>query len=328
MNPLVNTVGPLAGASATKISAVQKAAAAQALVINGAASDASANNICTSQTPSGAGNLTLNGTLVNATTGTANIYATYSTPRRVYITSAGNDSGRTFTVTGTVITVLGATGVTETVTGADTSTVSTTNVFSTVSSVAISGSAAAGVTVGVNGIATLDKARRVLITCGGDDTGITATITGTDYGGLTQTETITLVNNSTVYSQIDYLTVTGITTSGAVATTISVGTNGIASSPWFKFDPYAMGTVAMQFDVTGTVNYSLEETMDDPCNLANPVAMASMVWSASSDTAVVAATADKFTRMTVAPTYARILLNSGTGSVRGTAAQSLGPVAG
>lgn len=320
-------VGPLASSSATKIGLSQKAAGAQALVLNGAACDATANNICTSQTPSGAGALTLNGTLVSNSV--ALIYPSYtSINRRVYITSAGNDSGRTFTVTGTQWTPKGYWGVSETVTGANASVVSTTAAFATVTSVTISGAAAGAVTVGVNGVATLDKARRVLFTSAGDDSGITFTVTGTDYSGTPISETLAGVNATTAYTNLDYATVTSITSSGAVATTLTVGTNGIASSPWVRFDGLAANAqVAYQSTVSGTVNFTVQSSMEDPTlpiNTNNPLGYR---WTPATVTWVDDATnASKTATLTgtyaAAPVWSRVTLNSGSGIVTTTYQQA------
>ena len=54
-----------------------------------------ADGICASQTPLAAGNLTINGALASGGTVTLNA------AQLITITSAGNDSGRTFTVYGT-----------------------------------------------------------------------------------------------------------------------------------------------------------------------------------------------------------------------------------
>lgn len=325
--PITVQVGPLAASSATKISASQKANGAVALVLNGAAADASANNICTSQTPAGSGALTLDGSTVSG--GVA--YLPYT--RRVYVTSAGDDSGRTFTIVGTRNVLSGPpVAVTETITGANASTSSTTKTFDTVTSVTISGAAAGAVTVGMNGLATLDTARRVLITCGGNDTGITFTVTGTDWAGSPISETITGVSGSTTYSVLDYLTVTSITTSGAVATVVSVGTNGVASSPWVRFDNYAAAAqVAIQLTVSGTVNYTLQQTLDDPNRTTNNVvtntyqtARSSVAWVNSSDSNAVGATSTIQTNYSMVPVFSRVLLNSSTGSgyVTGTFVQA------
>lgn len=116
---------------------------------------ASANNICTSQSAAGAGNLTLNGSTVTSATlaqpfSAASLTvatATLDTQRRVRITSAGNDSGITFTVYGTRE---GGIPIQETVTGANASTADTTLDFLTVTRIAVSGATAGNVTVGTN----------------------------------------------------------------------------------------------------------------------------------------------------------------------------------
>ena len=111
--PITVQVGPLASASATKLSTSQKSAGSP-IVLNGAAGVASANSICTSQTPSGAGALTLDGSTVSG--GVANL----GSMAYVYITSAGNDSGRTFSVSGYGYNASGGPyAISETVTGAN-----------------------------------------------------------------------------------------------------------------------------------------------------------------------------------------------------------------
>lgn len=104
---------------------------------------AAGNNICLSQTPGGAGNLTLNGSLVSGGV------ATLDTARVVGITSAGNDSGRIFTVYGTDGE---GKSVTESLAGPNITTVSTTANFATVTRIAIDGAAAGALTVGTTAV--------------------------------------------------------------------------------------------------------------------------------------------------------------------------------
>lgn len=318
--PITVQVGPLASATATKISTSQKSAGSP-IVLNGAAGTATANNIATSQTPSGAGNLTLDGSTV--TSGVANLGSMVY----VYITSAGNDSGRTFTVSGYGYNASGGPyAISETITGANASTVSSTKKFQTITSIAISGAAAGAVTVGTYGAATLDTARRVLITSAGNDSGITFAITGTNWAGDTISETLTGPNATTAYTVLDYLTVTSIVPSGAVASTLTIGTNTIASSPWVYFDQFAsMGPVSIQVDGTGTVNWTIQQTLNDPNALQNnPVAVASMDWLSHPDTTLVGSTTTTGVQGNYAypPAYARVLLNSGTGTVKATFVQN------
>jgi hypothetical protein len=98
------------------------------------------NGICLSQTASGAVALTLNGVL--ATNGVA--YFTYA--QKVTVTSAGNDSARTFTITGLDPD---GTQITEVLTGANVGAANTTAYFKTVSSIVTSAATAAAVIVGI-----------------------------------------------------------------------------------------------------------------------------------------------------------------------------------
>lgn len=102
---------------------------------------ADADGICLSQTPAAGGvqSLTINGVLA------AGGVATMDVARRVSITSAGNDSGRTFTVTGT--DRYGKTQ-TEAITGPNTTTVIGAKDFKTVTSITIDDNSAGAITVG------------------------------------------------------------------------------------------------------------------------------------------------------------------------------------
>ncbi len=95
---------------------------------------ADTDGVATSQSPSGAGNLTL----VSST-------VTLTPPRFVTITSAGDDTGVTFTITGTRP---GGGTQTEVVTGANAGAATSTLTFATVTSIAISGASAAAVQAG------------------------------------------------------------------------------------------------------------------------------------------------------------------------------------
>jgi hypothetical protein len=94
--PITVEIGSLASADADGIATSQTAAvvAGQYLVLNGALTDGqTANNVCASQTPAGAGALVLNGTLVSG--GVAYL----GQNSRIYIASGSNISNRTFTIT-------------------------------------------------------------------------------------------------------------------------------------------------------------------------------------------------------------------------------------
>ncbi len=326
--PVTVTVGPLASASATKVSLSQKAAIAGTnyLVLNGAAGSFTANSVCASQTPSGAGALTLNGGLASSVpTGVAIAYLPQAS--RIYITGGSDESGKTFAVVGYRFAAIGGPyAVTETITGPNASTVSSIYQYDQIISITASAGTTGAITVGHYGTATLDVARRIIFTSGGNDTGITITPTGTDWAGSTISESVTGASGAAATTILSYKTLTAVTTSGAVATTMTVGINGVADSPWVLFDPYAANAqVALQCTVSGTVNYTVQSTLDNSTSLDNLILYGRpdlMTWVDSGDTGVVAATATKQSRFDAAPAFARVLLNSGTGTVTATFRQA------
>lgn len=172
------------------------------------------------------------------------------------------------------------------------------------------------------GVATLDVPRRVLITNVGNDSGVTFTVYGTTFGGAPVSEALQGTSGSTVASTVDFATVTRIATSGSTsASGITVGTNGVAGSRWLRLDSWADAKTAIQCNATGTVNYTVQVTMDDPNDPVSPVAVNAVTWLNTNDADAVTAIGDVFTNFDWTPTYARILLNSGSGSVSGTFAQ-------
>lgn len=173
-----------------------------------------------------------------------------------------------------------------------------------------------------NGVAILDEPRRVLITNAGNDSGVTFTVYGTTYGGHSVSEVLQGTSGSSVASTVDFATVTRVATSGSTSVSgIIVGTNGVAGSRWLRLDSWADAQTAIQCNASGTVNYTVQVTMDDPNDPVSPVAVNSVTWLNTNDADAVTAIGDVFTNFDWTPTYARILLNSGSGSVSGTFAQ-------
>jgi hypothetical protein len=317
MQIMTATVGPLATADPDIVSISQVLGGAYALAINGVgASGYSVNNIAQAQNPSGAGDLTLNGTLV--TSGVARIPRGQS----ITITSAGNDSSFTFVVYGQIAVDNPVPGNplfgSESVAGANTGTVSTRTKFLTVTRVSISGNSAGNVSVGTNGyVATLDLPRRVLITNGGNDTGVTFTVFGTNWQGLPIQEDVVGASGGTIATDQDFSTVTAVWASGAVATTILVGTNGVGSSRPLFLDRFAPAPTALQVVASGTVNYTVQQTLDDPTIIGGPASLDydDVTWFSHPDSAFVGATASAQGNYAYIPAMTRILLNSGTGTV-------------
>jgi len=173
-------------------------------------------------------------------------------------------------------------------------------------------------------VVTLDVPRRVIITSVGDDTGITFTISGTTFGGTSVFQTIAGSNASTALTTVDFATVTSILTSDTTAGNVSAGTSTVAGSDWARLDDWAPNFVSIQTDVSGTVNYTVQTTLDDPNSATDPVSITNVSWFNSTDSALVGASAGKQSGITYAPTFIRILLNSGSGTVSGTFLQSGG----
>lgn len=172
-----------------------------------------------------------------------------------------------------------------------------------------------------SGVATMDKSRRVLVTCAGNETGKTITVYGTDWNGNPISEVLAGPNATTVQSLYDFATVTQIAVSAAFAGAATVGTSAVASSRPIFLDSWAAAQVALQVDVTGTVNATVQQSLDDL-----QAGYASMTWVNHPDSALVALTSTVQGNYGYAPRAVRITLNSGTGSVAMAVTQFQGPL--
>lgn len=169
-----------------------------------------------------------------------------------------------------------------------------------------------------SGIATLDSPRRVLFTFAADETANDFVVVGTDWSDATIGETVPGATAGTIATVLDYKTVVSITAFANGAGNLSIGTNAVSGSAWVKFESYVPGGVAFQCTVTGTVNYTVQQTLDDPSNPVSPVLPQNMTWLNCADAEVAAATASAQSNYQFAPVFVRVVLNSGTGSVAAT----------
>ncbi len=167
----------------------------------------------------------------------------------------------------------------------------------------------------------LDAPRRVIITSVGNDSGVIFTITGTTFGGHEVSEEVTGANAGIASSTIDFATVTSIYADGATADDVEAGTSEVAGSSWVRMDSWAAAQSAVQVNVTGTVNYSIQTTMDDPNDPSNPTDILDVVWLDALDANLVSESTSKSGYFNQTPTFVRLLLNSGTGSAKATIAQ-------
>lgn len=175
----------------------------------------------------------------------------------------------------------------------------------------------------VDGVAVFDAPRRVLITTSSDESAATFVITGTLWNGQVFSESITGITSGTaVATNQSFATVTSVTISANSAGSITVGTNGVADSPWLRLDDYAPSPIAVTVVVDGTVNYDVEISQDDPDSFISPVPIGEMVWLDALDANLVNESANKTGGITFTPCWVRLTLNSGSGSARMTVVQS------
>lgn len=182
----------------------------------------------------------------------------------------------------------------------------------TLNGAAVSGGVA---TIDTSSAANSSPGRRVILTSGGDDSGITWTVAGTNAGGNAITDTFAGSSGGAAQSNLDFVTVTSITPSGAVASTVTAGTNGVGSSPWWVLNyrgdsPLNVG-MAVEL-VSGSVNFSIQHTYDDPNSLPNGV----VVPLAFDSPVIQGATATADGAYTTPVVAIRLIINSGTGEVR------------
>lgn len=137
-----------------------------------------ADGICASQSPAGAGNLTLDGALVGADISRPTYYTT-TTAQQIGVTSDGDDSGNTFTVTGSGYDANSVwyDSISESIAGPNATTTESTYFYTEITSIAIGGAAVGNITVG-----TVDEAITGIFQTGGYNdigTNLQTVVTGT-----------------------------------------------------------------------------------------------------------------------------------------------------
>ena len=115
-----------------------------------------------------------------------------------------------------------------------------------------------------DGVATMDLAHRIAIISSGADSGITFTVVGTDADNRAITEVITGGATATVESVAYFKTITSITASGAAAANVTIGTVDKLVSNTIPLNHYAHDAATVSIEkVTGTIDFSIEETFSD-----------------------------------------------------------------
>lgn len=169
----------------------------------------------------------------------------------------------------------------------------------------------------VAGVAVLDSPRPVIITSAGNDSGITFTVYGLNPTGNPVSETVAGAAIGVATTLTSFSTVTRVATSGATAAAVTVGTNGTGTSAWNVADIFR-NAVDMSFAgvVTGTLNWGIEYTYDNPNDPATPI-------PTPFDHPVLVAKTVTADCTLSHPFYAwRLKINSGSGSIKLTGTQA------
>lgn len=252
--PKVITLSPVANDVDAVSVAETLAAARLSLLINGAnATGYDRNGIATSQTPTSAAAMTLDGaggTDYNDVGGVLiNIYA------------AANDTGRSFTVVGT-----NADGkpISEAITGPGSGliTIGTTRFFS-ITSVTPDAATAGAIEIGSSGIVTFTTPQHITITSAADDSGDTFTVTGEDRYGNAMTEAITGGDTTTALGTSNFAKVYSVVSNGASSGNVSVGVNGLSEGPWmllnYRGADFNVG-IGCSISSGGGMTYAIQHT--------------------------------------------------------------------
>lgn len=185
----------------------------------------------------------------------------------------------------------------------------------------INGSLASG------GVATIDSVaagnsgalgRRVIIAYTGTDTSFT--IVGTNATGNAITD-VAVGSGGSAQSNMDFVTVSSITPVGGGLTSLTAGTNGVGSSPWWttNWRGYAPVNISTLVElVSGSINYTIQHSYDDPNFLLGGLTYPTPI----NDPVLVnqIGTADGLMANPVKAM--RVLINSGTGVIRGRFVQA------
>lgn len=138
----------------------------------------------------------------------------------------------------------------------------------------------------------------------------TALLTGTDADGNAQTETVSLPNsNATIESTKYFRTLTSVVPSATIGVdTMDIGWVDEFSTPTITLNWRNQNAATLNVDVTGTINYTVQQTFQNP--LSNSAPSQNLTWAAI--TAFDAKTADVLGAATVGATAVRFIANSYT----------------
>ena len=224
----------------------QSGTASTALTLNGASvTSTDTDGLVDNETLASSGNFTLDGGQTSS--GSATNLNSFVT-----IASSNNLSSITFTITGTDIN---GTSQTEEITGPTAgNSVTGTKIFKNITQIA-SNASASGVNIGTkSAFVDLAGKRPSIVSSGGDESGKTFTVVGTDMSGNAQTEVITgPAANGTVLGSKTFQTISSITPSANTAGSITMGFTGAGITTTGVTGSATLDSVAMGADVTNKI---------------------------------------------------------------------------
>ncbi len=230
---------------ADNIGTSQAGTATTALTLNGASVTATdADGLVDNETLGSSGNFTLDGAQTTSTTPRS------ATGLNSFVTigSSNNLSSVTFTITGTDIN---GTSQTETITGPTAGgTVTSTKIFKDITQIS-SNASASGVNIGTkSAFVDLTGKRPSIVSAGGDESGKTFTVVGTDLSGNAQTEVITgPAANATVLGSKTFQTISSITPSANTSGSVTLGFTGAGITTTGVTGSASLDGVSMSADI-------------------------------------------------------------------------------
>lgn len=103
-----------------------------------------------------------------------------------------------------------------------------------------------------------------------------------------------------------------------IVVTLSDASAGAKSSDPIPLDIHGRPDVSLQVAVTGTANWTIQQTLDNPFTTAS----GSIVWLSHPDANLVSQTVNRQGNYAYIPAAVRLVLNSGSGSAKLTIIQS------
>lgn len=150
-------------------------------------------------------------------------------------------------------------------------------------------------------------AHQISLTSTANLSAITLTCVGTDADGKALSEAITGPNNNTVESTGYFKTLTSITADSTLgANTMDVGWVDEVASQTYPIDRLSDNAANVLVDVTGTLNFTVQELWENVFDVAKPQQDATWI----NISALASKTADTASTATVGATALRIILNS------------------